>query len=85
VSAPPSVGRPIFSTPNVPADRVQVLRAAFDATMKDPAFLEEAKKLGLDINPISGVDLEKIVSDIIDTPKPVRDRLAAILSLIDRK
>ena len=85
VSAPPSVGRPIFSTPNVPADRVQVLRAAFDATMKDPVFLEEAKKLGLDINPISGVDLEKIVSDIIDTPKPVRDRLAAILSLIDRK
>jgi len=85
VSAPPSVGRPIFSTPGVPADRVQVLRAAFDAMVKDPAFLEEAKKLSLDINPISGVELEKVVSDIIDTPKPVRDRLASILSLIERK
>ena len=84
VSAPPSVGRPIFSTPNVPADRVQALRAAFDATMKDPAFLEEAKKTGLDINPTSGAELQKVVSDIIDTPKPIRDRLASILALIDR-
>ncbi len=84
VSAPPSVGRPIFSTPNVPDDRTKALRDAFDATMKDAAFLEEAKKTGLDINPISGAELQKVVADIIDTPKPVRDRLAAILSLIDR-
>ncbi len=84
VSAPPSVGRPIFSTPNVPEDRTKALRDAFDATMKDAAFLDEAKKTGLDINPISGAELQKVVADIIDTPKPVRDRLAAILSLIDR-
>ena len=84
VSAPPSVGRPIFSTPNVPDDRTKALRDAFDATMKDQAFLEEAKKSGLDINPIGGAELQKVVSDIIDTPKPVRDRLASILSLIDR-
>lgn len=84
VSAPPMVGRPVFSTPNVPDDRTKALRDAFDATMKDPAFLEEARKTGLDINPIGGADLQKIVADIIDTPKPVRDRLASILSLIDR-
>jgi tripartite-type tricarboxylate transporter receptor subunit TctC len=84
VSAPPMVGRPVFSTPNVPDDRTKALRDAFDATMKDPAFLEEAKKTGLDINPIGGAELQKIVADIIDTPKPVRDRLASILSLIDR-
>jgi tripartite-type tricarboxylate transporter receptor subunit TctC len=68
----------------VPDDRTKALRDAFDATMKDPAFLEEAKKTGLDINPIGGAELQKIVADIIDTPKPVRDRLASILSLIDR-
>jgi len=84
VSAPPMVGRPVFSTPNVPDDRTKALRDAFDATMKDAAFLEEAKKTGLDINPIGGAELQKIVADIIDTPKPVRDRLASILSLIDR-
>lgn len=84
VSSPPSVGRPIFSTPNVPADRVKALRDAFDATMKDPAFLEEAKRTGLDISPMTGAELEKVVNDIIDTPKPIRDRLASILALIDR-
>ncbi|MEN9708665.1 MAG: hypothetical protein RIQ68_1073 [Pseudomonadota bacterium] len=84
VSAPPMVGRPVFSTPNVPDDRTKALRDAFDATMKDAAFLEEAKKTGLDINPIGGAELQKVVADIIDTPKPVRDRLASILSLIDR-
>ncbi|MBX9740140.1 MAG: hypothetical protein K2X62_08710 [Beijerinckiaceae bacterium] len=85
VSAPPNVGRPVFTTPGVPEERVKALRDAFDATMKDPAFLEEARKTGLDINPISGVELQKVVSDIIDTPKPVTERLASILSLIERE
>ena len=84
VSAPPNVGRPIFTTPGVPEERVKALRDAFDATMKDPAFLEEARKTGLDINPISGAELQKVVADIIDTPKPVTERLASILALIDR-
>ncbi|MDB5595456.1 MAG: Tripartite-type tricarboxylate transporter, receptor component TctC [Hyphomicrobiales bacterium] len=84
VSAPPVIGRPIFTTPGVPADRVKALREAFDETMKDPAFLEEAKKTALDINPISGAQLQEVVAGILDTPKPVRDRLAVILSMIDR-
>ena len=40
-------GRPLLLPPEVPADRVQLIRRAFDATMKDPAFLEEAEKLGM--------------------------------------
>ena len=85
LSAPTAIGRPFFAPPNVPADRVKALRAAFDATMKLPAFLEDAKKLNLDINPVSGEELQKIVADIIDAPKPVKDRLAAVLALIDRE
>jgi len=85
LSAPTAIGRPFFTTPGVPADRVKALRAAFDATMKLPAFLEDAKKLNLDINPVSGEELQKIVADIIDAPKPVKDRLAAVLALIDRE
>lgn len=80
ISAPPSIGRPVFTTPGVPEERVKALRDAFDATMKDPAFLEEARKSGLDIEPISGVELQKIVSDVIDTPKRLRDRVASLLS-----
>ncbi len=44
LSASTQIGRPIFTTPEVPAERVAALRAAFDAMMRDPAFLEEAKR-----------------------------------------
>src|SRR5919112_3560695 len=44
LSAPSAIGRPIFTTPGVPEDRIKALRAAFEATIKDPAFIEEAKK-----------------------------------------
>ena len=84
VSAPPSVGRPIFTSPGVPEERVRALRQAFEATMKDPAFLEEAKKLNLDINPISGEELQKVVVDIINTPPAAVKRLASVLALIQR-
>ena len=46
-------GRPFFLPPNVPAARVEALRRAFDATMKDPAYLAEADKLKIDVDPLS--------------------------------
>src|SRR5919205_1936469 len=64
LSAPSTIGRPIFTTPGVPEDRVKALREAFDATMKDPALLEEAKKANLEIDPVSGEELQKIVAEI---------------------
>ncbi|HEY4134204.1 MAG TPA: hypothetical protein VGO34_03220 [Alphaproteobacteria bacterium] len=66
-----AIGRPLLSTPDVPADRVAALRAAFDATMKDADFLAEAKKAKLDIAPVSGVKIQKIVEDIIHTPPAI--------------
>ena len=47
------VGRPFFTSPDIPAERKAALRAAFDATMKDPQFLADAAKLDLEISPIS--------------------------------
>ena len=85
LSAPTTIGRPFFAPPNVPADRVKALRAAFDAMIKDKAFLDEAQKLNLDIDPVSGEELQKIVADIIDAPAPVKKRLADILSLVERE
>ncbi len=84
VSAPPSIGRPVFSTPDLPPERTKALRDAFDKTMKDPVFLEEAKKINLDIDPVSGEELQKIVADIIDAPEPAKERLRSVLALIDR-
>ena len=83
LSAPATVGRPYFTTPGVPADRVKALRDAFSAMVKDEAFLEDAKKLGLDINPVSGEELQKIVADIVDTPARIADRLNQIIAAPD--
>ena len=81
LSAPPTIGRPIIAPPGVPADRVKALRAAFDATMKDPAFIAEAKKEHLDLAPVSGKHLQKIVGEIVATPKNVADHLSKIIAV----
>jgi hypothetical protein len=57
--------RPYVLPPNTPADRVQTLRQAFMATMKDPEFLAEAKKANLDINPEDGATLQQNVNEIL--------------------
>jgi tripartite-type tricarboxylate transporter receptor subunit TctC len=51
ISSPPSLGRPFAAPPEVPADRLAILRKAFAETLKDKAFLEEAEKLKIDIEP----------------------------------
>ena len=55
------IGRSILSPPNQPAERVAALRAAFTATMQDEAFIAEMTKLALDLDPISGEELQKSV------------------------
>ena len=79
LSASAAVGRPIFTTPDAPRDRVKVLRDAFDKMVKDPAFIEQAKKEHFEIDPLSGEDLQKIVADIVKTPQPVSERLQKII------
>ena len=83
LSAPTAVGRPLFSTPNVPMERVTALRRAFDATMQDKAFLAEAEKAQLDLNPVAGEKLQEIVNEIVAAPKPVARRLAEALIIRD--
>jgi hypothetical protein len=61
-------GRPYMLAPGVPADRVAALRKAFLETMKDPALLADAQRIGLAIDPISGEDLQKLAADIFATP-----------------
>ena len=79
LSAGTTIGRPLFTTPDVPAERVAALRKAFDATMKDPAFIAEAGKAQLDLNPVSGEELQRIVADVVATPKAIAERLLAAL------
>jgi len=65
------IGRPFVTSPGVPGDRVALLRQAFDKMLKDPAFLADSKKAGIDISPVAGEKVQKIVADFINTPTAV--------------
>jgi tripartite-type tricarboxylate transporter receptor subunit TctC len=68
-------GRPYFVPPGTPDDRVQALRRAFDATMKDPEFLADAKKLSMEIDPITGEQAQELIVKVLNTPAPVAARV----------
>ena len=79
LSAPATIGRPTVATPGLAEAKVKLLRAAFDATVADPAFLAEAERAHLEINPMSGAELETIVTEVVTAPKPLAKRLATML------
>ena len=61
-------GRPFFLPPNVPPERVEALRRAFDATMRDPAYLAETEKLKIDIEPLTGEQVASLIAEVFATP-----------------
>jgi tripartite-type tricarboxylate transporter receptor subunit TctC len=65
------LGRPLMTTPGVPADRVAVLRRAFAAALKDPALLKEAQAMAFEIAPQSGEKIAALVAGIAATPPDV--------------
>jgi tripartite-type tricarboxylate transporter receptor subunit TctC len=77
--APQYVGRPFFSSPDIPAERKTALRAAFDATMKDPELLADAAKADMEISPVPGVTLDAFVAELYKTPKDVVAKAAAAI------
>src|SRR5262245_11214062 len=66
-----AMGRPFVAPPDVPADRIAALRSAFDATLADPAFLDDAKKLNLNVVPISAGQMTEIVRNAYNTPPEI--------------
>jgi len=75
-----TVTRPVAAPPGVPEERVRILRRAFDATMRDAAFLAEADKLGSEIDPMGWEEVQQAVTQILATPKDVVDRTQAIIT-----
>ena len=75
-----STARPFAAPPGVPDDRVALLRAAFDMTMQDPEFLADARKLNVEIDPMSGERTQAIVAGVLAAPKPVLADVQAALS-----
>jgi tripartite-type tricarboxylate transporter receptor subunit TctC len=73
------LARPVIMPPDVPAERVDAMRRAFDATVKDPAFIEAAGKLGMDVAPLGGEEVTRLIAQIQDTPQPIIDRVRAMV------
>jgi tripartite-type tricarboxylate transporter receptor subunit TctC len=72
-------GRPFFLPPGVPADRVEALRRAFDAAMKDPALLAEAEQSKIEIEPLTGEEVADLVRQVNATPPEVVARVRAAM------
>ena len=84
IFGPWAFGRPLFAPPGTPADRLGVLRAAFKATLADPEFIAETKKLNLEITPMDGDKIAPLIESIFQTPEPVLVRARALLGVDKR-
>jgi tripartite-type tricarboxylate transporter receptor subunit TctC len=71
---PQAMARPFAAPPGISKDRLRTLQAAFDRTMKDPAFLEDAQNIHLDVVPMRGEDVKALVSSLYSLPQEARDK-----------
>lgn len=79
ISADTAISRSLVTAPDVPSDRVEALRHAFDAMARDTKFLAEAEKSGMDISPMPGEEAQKIADGIVNTPPHIIARAKALL------
>jgi tripartite-type tricarboxylate transporter receptor subunit TctC len=75
-----SMARPFAAPPDLPDDRKQALRKAFDETMADAEFLAEARGRGLEVNPVSGADIDKLVDELYRTPMDIVAEVRKMIS-----
>jgi tripartite-type tricarboxylate transporter receptor subunit TctC len=79
VTARQEFAKPYAAPPDVPAERLNILRSAFDATIRDPEFIEETKKAGLPVyGPMTGAELAALTLKLSQTPASVVERISTI-------
>ena len=79
------MGRPFVAPPGVPADRLRTLRDSFMAAAADPELTAEARKMGLEISPLSGTAVQALVARLYETPKDVIETVRTIMVPAARK
>ena len=79
-----AIGRPVIGPPEVPADRVAMLRVAFNMAVADPDFLKEAMLQRLAIDPMNGGDAEQLIKRLYQTPVAVLDRMRRIVQVTEQ-
>lgn len=74
-------GKPYFGPPDIPRDRLAILRRAFDATMKDPQFVKEIEAAQLEVDgPMTGEELERLVAEEAATSPSIVERLERLIT-----
>ena len=73
------IGRPFVAPPELPAERLKMLRDAFNATMQDAEFRAYAAKSKLELEPEDGEHLSSLIAKIYATPKPIVDRITGLI------
>lgn len=84
IISPQLMGRPILTTPGVPADRLAALRAAFDQGMKDPEFVALANKQKLEVQAVSGARIEQLINKLYSYPKPLIEKASLAITKTDK-
>jgi tripartite-type tricarboxylate transporter receptor subunit TctC len=69
------IGTSYFTAPGVPQDRVTALRRAFDATMTDPEFIAELGRVGVNVAPMTGEDLQKLVVEVANLSPELTEKV----------
>jgi tripartite-type tricarboxylate transporter receptor subunit TctC len=68
------VGRSLLGPPDIPADRLKLLRGAFNAMVKDPEFVADIKKLNVELEPLPGERVQELITRTLAVPASVRER-----------
>ena len=78
------MGRPYVAPEGVPAERAKILQTSFMRAMKDPELLKDAARANLEIDPIDGAAVHRLLAKMYGTPQPIIDRVTAIFVPKDR-
>ena len=73
------IGRPFVAPPDLPPDRLKMLRDAFNATMKDPEFIADVRRNKFDLEPETGEHLATLIDKIYATPKAIIERVSNLI------
>jgi tripartite-type tricarboxylate transporter receptor subunit TctC len=79
VLASDEFGRPLVFPPGVPADRVKIIRDAFNKTINDPALLAEAKRRRLDIDPATGEQLQALAKEVMTATPDIVEKVKTLI------
>jgi tripartite-type tricarboxylate transporter receptor subunit TctC len=74
-----NIGRPFVAPPDLPPERLKMLRDAFNATMKDPEFVAEVARNKFELEPENGEHLAALIGQIYATPKPIVERVSNLI------